>query len=176
MTRAKKAPAPFVMAAKTTVAASKSAMELEKILRRYGATGFSVARDYTHWRIAVSFVVPDTADGGATLVPVKIPVEVSRVYDRLYGMPKKWGTERRAPVGYNKAKMEQAERVAFRNLVLWVDAALSAATIGMQTITEALFAHAVVGDGGERMIEVVSDAQGQLALGVRRLLTSGAST
>ena len=72
--------------------------------------------------------------------------------------------------------MEQAERVAWRNLYLWIDAALSAATMGLQTITEAFFAHAVVGAGGERMIEVVEAHQAQMGGGVQKLLTSEAST
>ena len=55
-----------------------------------------------------------------------------------------------------------------------MDAALSAASIGLQTITEAFFAHTVVGIGGERMVEVVGAYQQQLGSGVQRLLTTSA--
>jgi hypothetical protein len=114
---------------------------------------------------------------------VKLPVRVRRIYDAMYGQPT---TQQRIPDatshpfwravhnpnGYEAKKLEQAERVAWRNLVLWVDAALSAAVAGMQTITEAFFAHAVVGPSGERMIEVVEQAQVALGVGVQRLLTA----
>jgi hypothetical protein len=71
--------------------------------------------------------------------------------------------------------MLQAERVAWRNLVLWIDAALSAATVGVQTITEAFFAHTIVVDDGgraERMVDYVERTGGAIGPGVRALLPS----
>ncbi|MHB1864365.1 MAG: hypothetical protein ACYCVL_15535 [Gemmatimonadaceae bacterium] len=60
-------------------------------------------------------------------------------------------------------------------LVLRLDAALSAATVDLQTITEAFFAHAVAGEGGVRMIEMGEARQGQLRAGTQRLLTARAA-
>jgi hypothetical protein len=117
-------------------------------------------------------------------VPVKLPISISTVYDALYGRPMRWnyvgeGSARRPievhnPAGYDRKKLEQAERVAWRNLILWVDAALSAAAVGLQTITEAFFAHAIVGQNGERMVELVGAFQNELGVGVQRLLTAPA--
>jgi hypothetical protein len=115
-------------------------------------------------------------------VPVKLPVSVHAVYDALYGRPmrsevdpetKRWRQVHNLK-GYEAKKLEQAERVALRNLVLWIDAALSAASVGLQTITEAFFAHAVVTEGGLRMLDVVEQLQGQLGAGVQRLLAAPA--
>ena len=57
---------------------------------------------------------------------------------------------------------------------MWVDAALSAATIGLQTITESFFAHAIANENGERMIDIIERAQMELGPGVQRLLTASA--
>lgn len=152
----------FVKSADTKTAVVNSKSEIEKMLRRYGADGFSVSHNYALGIALVSFIVPDSMEKNAAKIPVKIPVESQRIYHALYGMPTTnyvdgvWQSKAvHNPKGYNPKKMEQAERVAWRNLVLWVDAALSAATIGLQTITEAFFAHAVIGENGERAIELV---------------------
>lgn len=167
---------PFVKSADTSSQVSSSKGELEKMLRRYGAAGFSVAHDYAEHRVVISLILPDRPGKNAPRIPVKLPVNIRLVYDALYGQPKKWDYAQKKFIphltGYETKKLEQAERVAWRNLVLWVDAALSAATIGLQTITEAFFAHAIGGVNGERMIEVVEQAQQSLGYGVQRLLTS----
>lgn len=161
-----KAARSFVKSDRTATQVSTSKVELERMLKRYGATGYSVSEDYAARRVILSIVLPDHAGRGAPRIPVKLPVDVRAVYDALYGRPRN--------NGYNSAYLDQAERVAWRNLVLWVDAALSAATIGLQTITEAFFAHTVAGENGERMIEVVERAQAQLGAGVQRLLEAPA--
>lgn len=156
----------FIKAATTSTSVASSRSELEKMLRRYGASSFQVAQDFTTRRASVSFIVPDDPAHPAAKIPVRLFVETERVALLLYG--KKKGAR------FNTTQLERAERVAWRNLILWVDAALSAASIGMQTITEAFFAHTVVGIDGERMIEVVGAYQQQLGSGVQRLLTSTA--
>lgn len=186
----------FVKSSDTSTSVANSRGELERILRRYGAQGFSVAQDYANHGVTVSFIVPDSLQKDAHLVPVKLPISVHRVYDAMYGRPTTlvripdaervqiiaakgsapWNRAVHNPKGYDAKKLEQAERVAWRNICLWVDAALSAAVAGMQTITEAFFAHAVVGAGGQRMIEVVEEAQQTLGGGVQRLLAAPAET
>lgn len=185
---------PFVKSADTTSQVSSSKAELEKMLRRYGAAGFSVAHDYAEHLVVISLILPDHPGKDAPRVPVKLPVNIRLVYDALYGRPMMavripdeernqiiavkgfapWNRSVYNSKGYDAKKLEQAERVAWRNLVLWVDAALSAATIGLQSITEAFFAHAVVGAGGERMIDVVENYQRELGAGVQRLLAAPA--
>lgn len=172
---------PFVKAADTVAAPGKSRAEMERMLTRYGAVGFSYAVDIEKGDIKVEFVVPDSLAKDAPRVPVRLPVSTRRVYDALYGRPMRMDYSleppRRVhdPKGYNPKLLAQAERVAWRNLVLWIDAALSAATIGVQTISEAFFAHAlVVSEDGrtERMADYVTRSGGAIGPGVRALLPS----
>jgi hypothetical protein len=167
---------PFVKSRDTSTSAVNSRSAVDKMLRRYGASAISMSEDIEQRRILVSFIIPDSAAKDAPRVPVKLPISIFAVYDSLYGRPRRYDygasqyvTDAKA---YDAKRLEQAERVAWRNLMLWIDAALSAAAVGLQTITEAFFAHAVVGAGGERMIEVVEQAQAQLGAGVQRLLTA----
>jgi hypothetical protein len=173
----------FVKSADTTTKPANSRTELDKMLRRYGASAISFSEDIAKRQITVSFIVPNSTMKDAPSIPVKLPVSVAGVYDALYGRPMKhvrWDSEQRKhihvhnPAGYDARKMEQAERVAWRHLVLWVDAALSAAVAGIQTISEAFFAHAIVGDRGERMVELIEAAQVNLGVGVQRLLAAPA--
>lgn len=178
----------FIKSADTSVPVANSRAEIEKILRRYGASGFSVQQTFDDRnlpeKVVVSFVVPDTV-GSTRKVPVSIPISVKHVYDALNGQPftSRWDSDNRRsvrtfnPKGYNEKLMVHAERVAWRNLVLWIDAALAAAAVRLQTITEAFYAHTVVqleGGGTARMADVVERMQGQLPPGVRALLATPA--
>jgi hypothetical protein len=172
---------PFVKSADTSTSVVNSRSEVDKMLRRYGATQISLVQDIENHRITVSFIVPDSTKKDAPKVPVKLPVSILTVYHALYEKPMRyvrWDQEAGKhiyeynPGGYDRKKMDQAERVAWRNLALWIDAALSASSVGLQTITEAFFAHAIVSTEGARMIEVVEAFQSQLGSGVQRLLTS----
>lgn len=149
----------FVKAATTSTGVPQSKMELERVLRRYGAEQFSTAQDYRRGLVVVQFSIPNTPETGARMVPIRFPVEARRVYDRMYGQPMKYAGGRQVhdENGYNAKKLEQAERVAWRNVILWVDAQLSAASIGLQTVEEAFIAHAAIGPGGARLIEVLPD-------------------
>lgn len=168
----------FVKSADTSVSAEKSRIEVERVLRRYGARGFSYSQDYVSGKIAVSFVVPNSPVKDAHDVPVQLPIDTRAVYDRLYGRPMMWNGSTRTPVhnpkGYDVRKLEQAERVAWRHLVLWIDAALTAATAGFQTMTEAFFAHTVITDehGRRGRLADYLDTIGELAPGVRALLAT----
>jgi hypothetical protein len=174
----------FVKSADTSTPIGNSRAEIERILRRYGASGFAVSQDYAEYRVTVTFTVPNSRQKDAIAVPVRLPVSVHAVYDALYGQPitKKWVDGQWVAVhdrkGYNAKKLEQAERVAWRHLVLWIDAALTAADAGVQTITEAFFAHAIIPteQGPRRMIDVIDAAQQYLGNGVQRLLAAPAET
>jgi cation transport regulator ChaB len=151
--------ADFVKSAKTDTPVVNSKGAIEKMLRRYGATAFQVSEDYAGGRVVVSFAIPNSSEKGAEVVPIRIPVEIQRVYHALFGMPKKRYSNEYDPKGYDAKRMAQAERVAWRNLVLWLDAALSAATLGLQTITEAFFAHACLTGDGRRAIDVAASGE-----------------
>lgn len=170
---------PFVKSSDTSTSVINSRSEVDKMLRRYGATQINMMSDFEKRVVTISFVVPDRPEAKAPKVPVKLPISIATVYHALYGKPQRWGQKEDGthgyvfnPGGYDAKKMEQAERVAWRNLVLWIDAALSAASVGLQTITEAFFAHAIVNAEGQRLIELVEAAQVSLGAGVQRLLTA----
>jgi hypothetical protein len=166
----------FVKSEGTSVPVARSKAELERMLRRYGAERFSTAEEYTTGRVVVMFSIPDTPDKGAKIVDVRFPIETRRVYDRLFGRPtvRKWdanagrNVDQFNPAGYDPKRLEQAERVAWRNVILWTDAQLSAASIGIQTVTEAFIAHAALGPNGERLIDVLPEL-----LDPRRMLGAG---
>lgn len=165
----------FVKSADTSTSVVNSKGELERMILRYGASAFSVAQDYLGGRVVVMFQIPDSPEKGAKVVDVRFPIETRRVYDRLYGRPTRWGVKPGGghgyifdPDGYDAKKLAQAERVAWRNVVLWVDAQLSAASVGIQTVTEAFIAHAALGPNGERLIDVLP-----AMLDPRRMLGSG---
>lgn len=167
----------FVKSAGTSTSVLTSKLELERMLRRYGAHAFSTAQDYKGDRAVVMFQIANTPEKGAKIVDVRFPVETRRVYDRLFGRPTRWGTKPDGgmghvfdPNGYNAKKLEQAERVAWRNVILWVDAQLSAASVGIQTAEEAFIAHVAIGPNGERLIDRLPDL---IALDTRRMLGSG---
>lgn len=137
----------FVKSSTTSTPAERSRGELEQLLRRYGAHGFSVAQDYANGRFQISFVVANSAREKGTMIPVRIPIAIADVYRAMYGDPGKDSPDR--------GRMAQAERVAWRQMLLWIDSALSAAALNIQTIEEAFFAHAVISGprGPERLID-----------------------
>ena len=146
----------FVKSASTRTPVTNSRGELERLLTRYGCSSFAVETDYEAGRATVSFVVLDSQEAGAARVPVRLEVRTRDVYDALYGRPTKsvqvsgrW-QQVLDPTGYDQQKIAQAERVAWRQLILWVDAALSAAATGLQKISEAFLAHTLIqGPHGE---------------------------
>lgn len=151
----------YVKAWSTKTAVSHSQSDIRKMLARYGATAVSMSEDMEKNEIVVTFVVPDKP-GSAARIPIRLPISIRSVGRAIYS----------DNISRGSPKFEQAERVAWRNLFLWIDAALSASSIGLQTITEAFFAHSIVGPNGQRMIELVEEAQTTLGPGVQRLLTS----
>lgn len=175
----------FIKSADTKTSVADSRAQVEKMLRRYGAVGFNVQQTFTDkglpLAVTVQFIVPD-APGSKARVPVSLPINVEHVARALFGAKRmherRW--QRGAYVtGLTEAQWQQSERVAWRNLALWIDAALSAASVGLQTITEAFYAHAVVAlphGGHARLSEVIESAQGSLPVGVRALLATPANT
>ncbi len=134
----------------------------------------------------MSFVVPDSTPTAAHEVAVQLPIDVRRVYDRLFGRPSSRpqhepqpvgeGSAQRIPAsGYDSRKLEHAERVAWWHLVQWLDSALAAVAAGFQTHSEAFFAHTVVAfDDGRRgrLVDYLESEQSHLAPGIRALLAA----
>lgn len=171
-------------AATTVVAPDRSRLAIEKMLRRYGAVGFSFSTNVETGESRVDFVVPDSASKSAPRIPVRIPVNIFDVYDALYGQPtqKVANSSKRAPMPrpytHEPKRIAQAERVAWRNLALWIDAALSAASIGLRTIAETFAGDRLVTDDAGntmRVNDLLQSADGVLPRG-GRLLLLGAGT
>lgn len=131
----------FVKSGNTQVSVGRTQAELEKILRRYGASAFSISQDYDGGTATVQFRVPEAPDSDV-FVPVRLVVEIPRVVELLKegAGPR---TRRSADVWY-----AQAERVGWRHLVLWVEAALVAVETGLQTVSEAFLAQMLIEHNG----------------------------
>lgn len=161
----------FVKAATTSTPPEKSQGDIMGMLHRYGASGFGFRHRGTDI-VEVTFHLPKP-NGEAGDNTVAIPINIANVEKRLAATKK----SRRAHA--TATGRVQAERVAWRILFLWVDAALAAVSIGAQSIEEAFFAHLIVQntDGQEgRVIDYIhtlqSGAAGQLPA-PRLLLGSG---
>lgn len=139
----------------TAVPVTRSRAELERILQRYGCDAFGFSERYGSGEFEVWFRVPNSP-GEAAAIPVKLRVEVEKVRTAL------------EDAGY-LVKNGQAERVAWRNLVLWVDAACSASAINLRPMAETFFADLVVTDEAGRNVRLFDHA-GPMAA---RLLTAG---
>jgi hypothetical protein len=151
----------FVKSADTKTPASQSQVGLEKLLRRYGATGFGVQSDYEKHIIRVTFRVPETP-GSPTIIPVRLEVSIAAIARALFPQVTSGNF---SPYGW-----EQAERVAWRHLVLWVDAACSAANAGLQSMSEAFFAHVLTKDNTGRVARMVEHLELGQEGGLRALL------
>ena len=156
----------FIKSATTSTPVVHSKSDLEKLLTRYGCKSFAVQQDYANNLATVTFVVPDTLEKGANDIPVQLDVNARAVYDAMYGQPTKYSGSGRVfdPKGYREKEMAQAERVAWRQVLLWVDAALSAAAAGIQPISEAFFAQTLIRHPDGTLSRIV-DHVNQLAPG-----------
>lgn len=152
----------FVKSADTTVPVQESIEGIKALVRRHGAVGFGIREDYRSGKALIEFALKQ----GEQAVPVHIPLDVERVQQLMY---------LHAPKNDEAAqkRREQAERTAWRQLYLIIDAVLTASQLGVMTITDAFLAHMMVvtEDGkSERMGDYVQRGAGALGAGVRALL------
>lgn len=169
---AKAKPKTFVKAADSNVPVERSVEAIKDMVRKYGALGFGTSEDYHNGVITVSFVL-NTPDGQH--VPVQIPVRTQRVYDAMYGASRANANQHASAAQAEQNRRAQAERTAWRQLHLLVEANLTAVQLGIFSIGEAFLAHTmVVNDDGrsERMSDFLERTAGALAPGVRALLSS----
>lgn len=142
----------------TSVAVGRSSAELETLLRRYGASGYTVSNDYTGGTLIIGFTMPRSWQvPDAEPIEIKLAVSYGETLRRLERMPE-FVTKRRGKGANVEAwGTEQAERVAWRQILLWVEAGLNAAAAGIQTIEEAFFAHSVLPGTQQRVIDLVHE-------------------
>lgn len=127
----------FVRSWDTDVPVSRSAAAMEEMVRRYGASGFTRSEDYANARIVVAFTIAGR--------DIRVLVDVPTVERKLLAMEdfrrKVAGKKREERARWQRA---QAERVAWRHLLLYVEASLNAVSAGLFTLEEAFFAHAML--------------------------------
>lgn len=117
----------------TSVPVDRTRSQLEKLLTRYGCSHFGTSSDFEKGEFTVFFKVKNTPRDKEAQVPVRLHVKVADVRRAM---------EREGM----RASDAQAERVAWRNLYLWVDAACSAAAVGLRPMAETFFADIAVRD------------------------------
>lgn len=159
----------FVKAATTKVAASASQSEIITVLARYGASGFGFRTRGAV--VEATFHLPRPTGDDVT---VRVPVDVSVVLEKLlaYHHSPSRTAHTKTP------DREQAERVAWRALLVWIEASLLAVQLGAQSMEEAFFAHLVVAtsEGERRLVEYVGELSvasgGRLPAPTTRMLPS----
>ena len=128
-------PSSFIKSGETKTSPAKSQAALEQMVKRYGCVGFLVEHDWTARTSRVRFTLPKAGD--------REPVRVELVVDPR-PLVKHFNAR-----GYGEASdamKDRAERVAWRHVLLWADAALSLVAAGLQSAEQAFLAHTVVTD------------------------------
>lgn len=153
MSEKKRTAGEFVRSWDTDVPVGRSKHAFEDLIRRYGASGFTVSEDYASRTVLVAFSI--LASDGETS-EVRLPIKYDDVRRRLDKMPEfrtaKW---RKATTNQDTWANEQAARVAWRHLLLWAEAALSAVDAGLYSLQEAFFAHTLIETpGGAKLLAV----------------------
>lgn len=149
----------------TETSVAESQAELEALLRRYGAHGYTVSADYVGRTLVIAFTLPKTWEvKQAETIEIRLAVSYGETQRRLEKLDAFVTRARGKRDGGAWAK-EQPERVAWRHIVLLVQAGLEAAASGIQTVEEAFFAHSVLPGTTNRVIDAVHHH--------RQLLTAG---
>lgn len=129
--------ADFVKSAGTRVTVEETQGHIISVLHRYGASGFGFRR--VGDTVSVTFHIPG-ADGRERTI--EIPIDIERVRAK---MNPKLSSLRTARARHKPPRVkDQSERVAWRIVLDWIDAALSAVSIGAQTLDEAFYAHTII--------------------------------
>ena len=151
----------FVRSWDTDVTVQRSGVALEEMLRRYGVSGYTRSEDYEQKRIVVAFTIAGR--------DIRILVDVNQVKRKLLQVPDFARAVQAKPSANRETwTTAQSERVAWRHLVLYVEAGLNAVSAGLLTLEEAFFAHAMLNapDGAKyRAIDVATAAEQMGRLG-----------
>ena len=126
----------------TTVAADKTAAEIEDLLRRHNAA--QVSKRYENGRVAALAFSMETPEGK---VPFQLPVNVDAVYQLfLTNRQSSPVWSRRNPNQQEKEKIyAQAERTAWRTAWWWIKGQLDYIRTQMVTITQVFMPYMLVG-------------------------------
>jgi hypothetical protein len=155
----------FVRSWDTETSVAKSQAELEALLRRYLAHGYTVSADYVGRTLVISFTLPRTWQVKTEeTIEIRLTVSFGETERRLNKL-EAFTTRARGKRDGGVWAREQPERVAWRHVVLLVQAGLEAAASGIQTVEEAFFAHSVLPGTPHRVIDVVHQHRKQLTGG-----------
>lgn len=141
----------------TTIAAIKSAGEIEAILVTHGAKSVLKNYDDAGHIESMNFVIA----GRFGALPIRLPVNVAPVLDTLKAQRKKNGSK-------VVDTPEQAERVAFRILKDWVEAQMAIYETNMVTM-EQIFLPYMTNAVGQTLYEVLESRQFLLGSGKEQL-------
>ena len=133
----------------TVVPIAKSQEAIRKILRANECDQVAFGDDFTEMTMFVFFrlVISDEEHGEGRL-PVKIPVQLHSIVELL---------QQAHPIRYEDADdaVEQAMRVAWRNIHDWLRASFTAVEVGIITPAEGFLSSVMTEDGftvGERLL------------------------
>jgi hypothetical protein len=160
---------PPLKSADTRVTVEKSQQAIVVLLRKFGAREFGFDEDPKSQMASVRFMYSTDAE---QMLPVRIDVEVQRVYTRMYAEKKVrgWGIT----AVQKKAREEQSHRTAWRLLFDWLDAALNTVAMGAQTAEDVFLAHAFVRVADGSMVRVKDYTKYAMNGGMLPMLGSGA--
>ncbi len=139
-------------AANTRVSVDRSRAEIQKILRRYGAT--RVAEAWEHGRACVQFEL------GGMVARIDVPMPTRA--DVFKALKRKRATE--AAV---RRAADQAERQRWRAFVLLLKAKLESCELGVVSFEREFLPHLLLDNGatvGEAMERAMADGQARLAI------------
>lgn len=132
----------------TKIPAEKTAAEIQGVLAWAGAT--QIAMSYQNrevvglrWGMEIE----------SQTIPFSMPVRVDPVFQALQN--------KRSPRYRERAReqdREQAKRVAWRQLLRWIQAQLAMIETGMVKTEEVFMPYAAVGPNGETMYEMVAES------------------
>jgi hypothetical protein len=126
----------MIFMATTKISAEKTAGEITTLLTRSGSVKY-IQFEYDDGVIAgISFIIMM----GETKIPFRLPVRVEPVYKVMY--PNKRGRTPRT-----LKRVIQARRVAWRQILRWIQAQMAMVEIGMADIKEIFMPYLIVSNG-----------------------------
>jgi len=131
--------------ASTGISAEKTASEISQILSRSGLVKY-IQFEYDGGDVSgLSFIIMN----GETRVPFRLPARVDAM---LRAMTKDKKTPR------HLCNTDQARRVAWRQLLRWVQAHIALIEVGMVDMKE-VFMPYIIGNGGKTLYEIAENNQ-----------------
>jgi hypothetical protein len=136
----------------TKISATRTAQQICSLLAESGASAVLTEYDENRKISGLSFKLKCKGE----IMPFSLPVRTDSVYEILHGR------RVRNPWNHEEDDRQQAERVAWRQLLRWVEAQLSLISIGMSDVSEVFFAY--IQTGPHETLYQRLTASGRLAL------------